>query len=273
MVPEQNVEGLVLSSKPLGEQDRLLVLLSASEGLLRLAAPGARRPRSSLAAAVPLAYLRLQIGGSRGLRRLRQLQVLHRFGNLGDRLETLAAAQALCELALALAPADCPVPELLADLLLQLGRLEQLVEDRGPSLEALAVLVQGGIHQLALGGYAVPLQACARSGAPLAPPIGDWNWRCSLQPAEGLVIGAVPGAPVQLNASELALLQRLTRPHLPRRRSGELLGPEAVWLKLQHLLECWCREHLNRRLRALTLLRGCYGNMADRTATPAPPPP
>ena len=74
-MPEQSLDGLVLSSKPLGEQDRLLVVLSDREGLLRLAAPGARRPKSSLAAAVPLALLQLQIGGNRGLRRLRQLQV------------------------------------------------------------------------------------------------------------------------------------------------------------------------------------------------------
>jgi len=268
-VPEQTIEGLVLSSKPLGEQDRLLVVLSASEGLLRLAAPGARKPRSSLAAAVPLAQLRLQIGGGRGLRRLRQLQVVHHFGTLGERLETLAAAQALAELALALVPAGSPAPELLADLLVQLKRLELLVQERGPQLEALAVLVQGGLHLLALGGYALPLQSCAHSGAPLEPPIGDWSWRCSLVPAEGLVIGALPGSAVQLNASELALLQRLPRPHLPRRRDGELLGPEPVWLNLLTLLERWCLEHLSRRIRSLALLRSCYGNMAPQTPSAA----
>jgi len=264
-VPEQTIEGLVLSSQPLGEQDRLLVLLTPGEGLLRLAAPGARRPRSSLAAAVPLAQLRLQIGGGRGLRRVRQLQVMHSFSTLGGRLETLAAAQALAELALALVPAGSPAPELSADLLVQLHRLELLVSERGPQLEPLAVLVQGGLHLLALGGYALPLQSCAHSGAPLEPPIGDWSWRCSLVPAEGLVIGSLPGAAVLLNASELALLQRLPRPHLPRRRDGELLGPQPVWLQLLQLLDCWCREHLSRRIRSLALLRSCYGNMTPQT--------
>ena len=267
-MPEQTIEGLVLSSKPLGELDRLLVVLTAEAGLLRLSAPGARKPKSSLAAAVPLAQLRLQIGGSRGLRRVRQLQVLHHFGNLGERLETLAAAQALAELALALAAADDPAAEHLSHLLLQLGRLELLLRERGPLLEALAILVQGGLQQLALGGYALPLQSCARSDAPLEPPIGDWAWRCSLLPAEGLVIGAMTAAAVQLNPSELALLQRLPRPHLPRRSSGELLGPEAVWLKLLTLLQCWCSEHLNRPIRSLSLLRSCYGNMSPRTPLP-----
>jgi DNA repair protein RecO (recombination protein O) len=73
----------------------------------------------------------------------------------------------------------------------------------------------------------------------------------------------------QAAEAQLALLQRLTRPHLPRRRDGELMGPEPVWLNLLQLLECWCREHLNRPIRALRLLRSCYGNMANQPPDPA----
>ena len=147
----------MLSSKPLGEQDRLLVLLTAGEGLLRLSAPGARKPTSKLAAALPLTQLRLQIGGSRGLRRVRQLQVLHHFGTLGARLEALAAAQALAELALALVPTGQPAPEHLEHLLLQLNRLEALISaEQGSSddtsLEILALLVQGGAAATGPGG-------------------------------------------------------------------------------------------------------------------------
>ena len=77
------LEGIALRCGPLGEQDRLLTLLSEAEGLTRLALPGARRPRSSLAAALPLTHLRLQVAGRRGLRRVRQLQVLHSHGEIG----------------------------------------------------------------------------------------------------------------------------------------------------------------------------------------------
>jgi DNA repair protein RecO (recombination protein O) len=254
-VAEETLEGLALSSRPLGENDRLLSLLSEERGLVRLAVPGARRPKSSLAAALPLTLLRLQAGGRGDLKRVRQLQVLHSHGSLGERLETLAAAQGLLELAIALVPEGEPVPGLLADLLLQLGRLEQVVQERHKRCEAMAIAVQGSVHQLALGGYALPLQECARSGAPLHPPLGNWSWRCSLLPNEGLVIGAIPGARLVLNASELALLQRLTRPALPRRRDGVLLGPEAVWLRLLSLVETWCGEHLGKRPRAFGLLR------------------
>ncbi len=252
------LEGLSLKCGPLGENDRLLTLLSDAEGLTRLAVPGARRLRSSLAAAVPLSLLQLQVSGGGGLRRVRQLRVVRNFSNLAQRLETLAAAQALAELCLQLVPSGDGVDGMLDDLLAQLGRLELQVTQGLDRLEALAVAVQGSVHLLALGGYGLPLQRCPRSGAPLEPPLGNRAWRCSLVPSEGLLIGAVAGCVLVLTASELALLQRLPRPGLPRCRDGTLMGPAAVWLRLLQLVEAWSREHLGRSGRALALLRGCY---------------
>jgi DNA repair protein RecO (recombination protein O) len=265
---EQSLEGLCLKCGPLGENDRLLTLLSDGVGLSRLAVPGARRPRSSLAAAVPLAHLRLQISGGRGLRRVRQLQVIRNYSHLGQRLETLAAAQSLAELCLRLVPEGDGVAGALDDLGLQLRRLELVVTDRQEALEALAIAVQGHVHLLALGGFGLPLQRCARSEAPLVPPLHDRVWRCSLLPREGLVIGGVAGATLVLNASELALLQRLPRPGLPRCRDGSLMGPAWAWLRLLELVQVWDQEHLGRRGRALGLLQSCF-TTEERRGRPA----
>ena len=255
---EQRLEGLVLRSTPLGENDRLISVLSAGDGLIRLAVPGARKPKSSMAAAVPLALLNLQVGGRGDLKRVRQLSVQRNFAALAERLETLAAAQGLAEQTLLLVPSGDAVEGVLEDLLLQLGRLELVVKERQVSLEALATAVQGVVHLLALGGYALPLASCARTSAALEPPLGNWDWRCSLLPGEGFVIGAIAGAQLVLNASELALLQRLLRPALPRRRDGELMGPVPVWLRLLQLVELWSREHLGRAPRSWRLLRSCF---------------
>ena len=43
--------------------------------------------------------------------------------------------------------------------------------------------------------------------------------------------------------------------HAPRRRDGELMGPERVWLRLLAVVERWIGAHLNRRSRALAMLR------------------
>ena len=258
MSGERRLTGLALKVGPLGEHDRLLTLLSDEAGVVRLAVPGARRPRSSLAAAVPLTLLDLQVVGRRSLQRVKQLQVLHNYSGVGQRLETLASAQALAELAIALVSDDDPVPGLLDTVLVHLEGFESLSRASPPDADVcLAMLVQAGVHLLALGGYGIPLQCCCRTGAELLPPIGEWQWRCSLLPEEGLAIGSQPGAKLQFNPSELALLQRLPRPELPRRRDGELMGPRPVWLKLLAVLECWCRTHLPRPVRSLAMVGNC----------------
>ena len=258
MSGERRLTGLALKVGPLGEHDRLLTLLSDEAGVVRLAVPGARRPRSSLAAAVPLTMLDLQVVGRRSLQRVRQLRVLHNYSGVGQRLETLAAAQALAELAIALVSDSDPVRGLLDTVLVHLDNLESLSRSSEPNADlCLAMLVQAGVHLLALGGYGIPLQICCQSGAELVPPIGQWEWRCSLLPEEGLAIGSLPGATLQMNPSELALLQRLPRAELPRRRDGELMGPRPVWLKLLAILECWCRTHLPRPVRSLAMVGNC----------------
>jgi DNA repair protein RecO (recombination protein O) len=211
-----------------------------------------------MAAAVPLALLNLQVGGRGDLKRVRQLSVQRNFAALAERLESLAAAQGLAEQTLLLVPSGDAVEGVLEDLLLQLARLELVVKEHQANVEALAIAVQGVVHLLALGGYALPLACCARSGSPLDPPLGNWEWRCSFMPAEGFVIGGIAGAQLVLNASELALLQRLLRPALPRRRDGELMGPLPVWLRLLQLVDLWSREHLGRSPRSWKLLRQCF---------------
>ena len=164
-----NLEGLALSCRPLGENDRLLTLLSEDEGLTRLAVPGARGARrAAWRRRCPWPTCACRWAGAAGCGRVRQLRVLRNYSGLAQRLETLAAAQALGELCLKLVPGDAPAPGMLADLLLQLGRLEEVVRERAERAEALAMAVQGSVHLLALGGYALPLQHCARSGAAAA---------------------------------------------------------------------------------------------------------
>ena len=127
----------------------------------------------------------------------------------------------------------------------------------------LACSVQACVHLLALGGYGLPVQECCRNGTALEPPLGQWEWRCSLMPEEGFAIGALPGAALQLNPSELALLQRLLRPALPMRRDGELMGPPEVWLRLLAVVECWTRTHLPHHMRALGMLREAIISSGD----------
>ncbi len=257
MTGSRSLTGLSLKVSPLGETDRLLTLLSNEEGLTRLAVPGARRPKGHLAAATPLSLLKLDIVGRKGLHRVRQLEILKNFNLLGQKLESLAGAQALLEITLMIVTVGDPIPGLLNTILLHLKRLEALSKNKSTdySLTTLAITVQACTHLLALGGYGLPLQKCCVNGEVLNPPIGEWEWRCSLLPDDGFAIGSKSNSAVELNPSELALLQRLLQPDLPLKGNGDLLGPKEVWLKLLAVVEFWTNRHLPKNLHALRMLR------------------
>ena len=54
MSSENRLRGLCIKTSPLGENDRLITILSEEQGISRFAVPGARRPKSSLSSASPL---------------------------------------------------------------------------------------------------------------------------------------------------------------------------------------------------------------------------
>tara|TARA_Y100001968_G_scaffold276742_1_gene271212 strand:+ start:71 stop:871 length:801 start_codon:yes stop_codon:yes gene_type:complete len=251
----QRIKGLSLKVGPLGENDRLLTILSEENGIFRFAIPGARKPKSRLSATSPFNFLDLHIVGKKNLKRVTQVKILKSFGNLGLSIETLSAAQAITELIINMVGNEDPQKDLLGVVLIHLSRLDNLHNSKFDSLEALAISVQSCIHLLALGGYCLPLQNCCYSGSRLIPPIGDWSWRCSFIPEEGFAIGTIPNASTELNPSELALLQRLLLERLPFHSNGKLLGPQNVWLKLLEIVETWIETHLQKKITSLQMIR------------------
>lgn len=249
------IKGLSLKVGPLGENDRLLTILSEKEGISRIAIPGGRRPKSSLAAASPLTFLELQVTGKSELKRVRQMKILRSFSKLGESIETLAAAQALTELTLMLVGKDDPQPNILNTILIHLERLERKENSSENQNLVLAKSIQSCIHLLAFGGYCIPIQRCCYSGVDLIPPLGSWEWRCSFNPEDGFAIGSFDNSKIELNPSELALLQRLLRPNLPIDKNGNLIGPKDVWLKLLSIIEYWINSNLSRKVHSLGILR------------------
>lgn len=266
---------LSLKASALGERDRLLTVVTPEEGIIRLAAPGARRPSSRLAGAAPLRELCFLVSrGRSSLERVTQLQVRQAFAGLGRRLESLTAAQLLAELTLLLVPQGHPAPTSVELLRLHWQRLDQLVPGEQALRETVAIAVQGSMHLLASGGFALPTGWCCGNYSPLVPPLGHWDWRCSFFPAEGFRQGRHPGAAMVLNASELALLQRLQRPVLPRRRAdGDLMGPLPVWERLLRLLSFWIGQHLHRQPRSLGFLEHLAAGPKGSTHPPFPQSP
>ena len=120
---ECRLEGLCIKASPLGENDRLITILTDEQGIVRLAVPGARRPKSSLAAATPLTYLSLHIFGKRNLKSVRQIKILKSYSGLGKNIECLAAAQAITELTFLLVGNNDKQQDYLSCVLAHLDRI------------------------------------------------------------------------------------------------------------------------------------------------------
>ena len=93
--------GIVLSRKNLGENDRLVTLLTPDFGLVRAIAPGARKYRSSLGGRVELFVVNdLLIVKGRSIDRIIQAQTIASHARLAQDLGKLTASQYLAELVL-----------------------------------------------------------------------------------------------------------------------------------------------------------------------------
>ena len=258
MTGESRLEGLCIKASPLGENDRLITILTDDLGILRLAAPGARRPKSSLASASPLNYLSMQIFGKRSLKSIRQIKIIKSYTGLGKNIETLAAAQAITELTFLLVGNNDKQQNYLSCVLAHLDRIYLYEVPKEEDIKMLSMSIQSLIHLLAIGGINLPINHCCKTGVPIIPPLGDWEWECYYLPNEGFSTIEDSQSILKINASEVALLQRLLFPELPIKSNGELLGPKKVWLKILLIIETWIFAQLDKELSSLKMMKELY---------------
>ena len=255
---ECRLEGLCIKASPLGENDRLITILTDVQGIVRLAVPGARRPKSSLAAATPLTHLSLHIFGKRSLKSVRQIKILKSYSGLGRNIESLAAAQAITELTFLLVGNNDKQQNYLSCVLAHLDRIHLYEYSKEEDIKMLSMSIQSLIHLLAIGGVNLPIHHCCKTGEPIIPPLGNWEWSCYFLPNEGFSSMEDRHNNLKINASEAALLQRLLFPELPIKSNGELLGPKKVWLKILFIIDIWISTQLEKDLSSLKMMRELY---------------
>ena len=88
-------------------------------------------------------------------------------------------------------------------------------ESKEEDIKMLSMSIQSLIHLLAIGGINLPIHHCCKTGEPIIPPLGNWEWSCYYLPSEGFSSIEDPQSNLKINASEVALLQRLLFPELP----------------------------------------------------------
>lgn len=241
-----------LKATPLGEADRLLTVLSPEQGLLRLVAPGVRKPKSKLGGRMSLFVVnQLQIQPGRSLDRILQAETQTSYPQLAAHLSRLTAAQYLAELTLGLGLSAQPQADLYYLLCEHLSRLEQATIDA-----MLPRLVQASFHMLAQAGFAPQVQTCCLTQQPLHPQWEDDCWRVNFNAGVGGLFQPSstvnsPPAMLRLTALELHLLQQLAAPDLP---APPPAAGAIAWSTLERLLRQTAQYQLNRPLKSARLV-------------------
>ncbi len=247
------VTGINLKGMPLGEQDKLMTILTKEQGLIRVVAPGARKYGSKLGGRAELFVVNdLLISRGKSLDRISQAETQESFLGLGKSLAKLTCAQYLAELALKQALTNQPQGELFYILT---DRLHQIQSQQCLG-QILPVFIQGIYRLLTIAGFAPQLNRCCISQKIFVPPTnGGRNIRFSV--AGGGVVADGEEAPVShyLNSEELRAFQAL---------SGVELTPEVLllsiesWLVLERVLRAYAQYHLETELQSAHLIDSCF---------------
>ena len=154
-------EAIVLRTQKLGESDRIITLLTRSNGRVRAVGKGVRRTSSRFGARLePFSHVDVQMHLGRSLDVVTQVESLHAYGErIVDDYPRYTAGTAMLETAERLTPEDRdPATQL---YLLLVGGLRALAaEEHEPGLVLDAFLLRA----LAMSGWAPSFDACAMCG-------------------------------------------------------------------------------------------------------------
>ena len=241
MTAGYRIEGVVLSSKPLGERDRVLTLLTPDRGLVRLSVRGGRSTGSRLAAlALPFSRVRLEAWRGRSLDGLRGGEVLDAHRPLREDAGTIAHSFCIAEIVGRLAQEG----EADRSLYLLVVTTLRLLEVADPDLVMAFFLVRSAKVE----GLFPLLEACRGCGGPIGGgflSFEDGSISCLECPP-----GPPPGHNMTAEMVELAL--RLRDLH-PRDLPGLAPSP-AVLVQLRNLLLDYLEYHLGRSVNSRRFL-------------------
>ncbi len=261
--------GINLKAIPIGENDRLVTILTREHGLIKAIAPGARKSNSSLGGRSAIFVVNnLLIAKGRSLDKITQAQTINTYRGLSSDLSKLSASQYLAELVLAQALSEHPQEELYQLLMLHFSRLNDLAQ--GDNTASIAYLCQGIFHLLALGGIAPQVHDCCITKRSIEPnfTILDWQVGFSIEAGSAVEFYALSDDPsvtidYRLSALELLLFQHLSDPNLDRleltidRFSLDQISDLELargWRRLERILRQYIYYHLNIQIRSAALI-------------------
>lgn len=149
-----NTVGIILRRYPLGEKDKLLVILSPQFGKLRVSARGARQSSSKLAGTTePLVIANMHLVKGMTFHVLAQAECIETFPQIKQDITWISYASFLCELVERLTVDEDPAADLY-EILVQSLYLLTVTSD------AAALILAAQWHILHLSGYLPSTREC-----------------------------------------------------------------------------------------------------------------
>ena len=243
------VEGIVLRETETKETDKILTVLTRTEGKLAVVARGARRRRSRIAAAAQLlVYSEMTLYQKGNWSILDDASTIELFDGVRQDVELLALGSYFAELTELLTAEDVPAPEILSLLLNALYALGTLRR------EPAQVKAAFELRLLALGGFEPMLECCAVCGA-------DVSEEPMLDVVQGVLhcrrcgqAGAAGRLSMPLCADSLAALRHIVYGD-PKRLYSFRLGGAALE-RLRAAAEAFTAAQLERGFRTLDFYKG-----------------
>lgn len=216
----ETTRGLVLRAVRYKESDKILTVLTESEGKLTLRARGALRKGGKLAAATELYTLsEMTLFGNRGRWQLNEAQTVEQFFGLRENFASLALAAYFAEVLDTVSEEGAPDP---AVLQLGLNCLYALSRALAPAVLVKAVFE---LRLMAITGYEPELSGCAECGK-TEPE------RAYFYAPEGAIycsdcVHTAPGAVTQLLPETLAAMRHIVYSQ-PKKIFSFTLGEKAA---------------------------------------------
>ncbi len=155
----QNTNGLILKEQNIGEQDKLVTVLTSDLGVIKAFVRGAKSIKSKKQSATGLlCYSKLSLYSGKDSYIIDEAQPIEVFFGLRGDIEKLALAQYFAELAYELAPQETDANEYLRVVLNSL----YMLSNGKKNAEQLKAITE--LRLLSLSGYMPNLVACERCG-------------------------------------------------------------------------------------------------------------
>jgi DNA repair protein RecO (recombination protein O) len=266
MTQTYKTQGINLKGIPMGENDRLLTILSPEYGLIRAIVPGARKHKSRLRGKSELFVVNeLLIVKGRSLDKIIQAETIESYPKLSRNLGKLTAAQYLGELTLNLAASEIPQAELYTLLNEHLRRIEAVSQEAS----IYPYLCQGIVHCLAIAGIAPQVQICCLTQTELIPNFQQIGWQagfsfeaggavCLTEPdnQDGMTLPQL-SVNYRLNPLEFSLLQNLGYRSIAESLENipqEDLEIDQAWIEIERLLRDYIKYQLGSTIRSSSLV-------------------